>query len=108
MTQRLRRYSGAVAVIGSLFALGALAPVASAAPTWLAPTDLTPASDSVVANNAFPAVPVTAAGADAQGNVVAAWGRSTASGSVIEVAERPAGGSFTVTPLQNGTEPDQV
>lgn len=104
MTQRLRRYSGAVAAIGSLLTLGALAPAASAAPTWLAPADLTPASDSVVANNAFPAVPVTAAGADAQGNVVAAWGRKTASGSVIEVAERPAGGSFTVTPLQNGPE----
>ncbi|HMI82236.1 MAG TPA: PKD domain-containing protein [Solirubrobacterales bacterium] len=93
-----------LAAISSLLAVGALASVASAAPTWLAPADLTPASESVVANSAFPPVPITAAGADAQGNVVAAWGRKTASGSVIEVAERPAGGSFTVTPLQAGTE----
>jgi hypothetical protein len=61
---------------------------------WLAPVTIGPASFSLSS---------VAAGSDGDGGVVAAWVRGTGSTQVVEVAARPAGGSFSVQPLQSAT-----
>lgn len=59
---------------------------------WLPPETIGPTSLGVSS---------AAAGSDADGDVVAAWVRSTASTQTVEVASRPAAGAFSVQPLQS-------
>lgn len=59
---------------------------------WLPPVPIGPAS---------PGLGSVAAGSDADGDVVAAWVRDTGSANVVEVATRPAGGTFSIEPLQS-------
>jgi PKD domain len=75
-------------------ALFVAVPAAQAAPTWLSPIALG-SGTSVISS--------VAAGSDAAGNVFAAWIRQDASGNTVELASRPAGGGFTIQPLQTGT-----
>jgi hypothetical protein len=59
---------------------------ASAAPTWLAPEDISAPNHSIT----FPDIAV-----DAAGNAVGIWPRDSGSKTIIEVAERPAGGDWS-------------
>jgi PKD domain len=59
---------------------------------WLSPVTIGPSSQGLSS---------VAAGSDADGDVVAAWVRNTGSAQVVEVATRPAGGAFSVQPLQS-------
>lgn len=78
-----------------LVCAAALAQAASArAAGWLAPTTVGPVSTGVSA---------VSAGSDARGDVVAAWVRTDGSSQIVEVASRPAGGEFSVQPLQSAT-----
>ncbi|HEV7771056.1 MAG TPA: PKD domain-containing protein [Solirubrobacterales bacterium] len=64
----------------------ALAASASAAPTWLAPQDISGSTEST----AFPEVSVNAAG-----DAVAIWYRDVGSKTIVEAVERPAGGDWS-------------
>ncbi|HEX3361786.1 MAG TPA: PKD domain-containing protein [Solirubrobacterales bacterium] len=77
-------WSGAV-VLCALFLLVPATP-AMAAPTWLAPVDLTAAGESV---RTAPQVAV-----DRGGDAVAVWKGYDGADDVIETASRPAGGSW--------------
>ena len=59
---------------------------------WLAPVTVGPASTNVAS---------VAVGSDRDGDVVAAWVRTTGATHVVEVATRSAGGAFSVQPLQS-------
>jgi hypothetical protein len=59
---------------------------ASAAPTWLAPQDISDPNHSIE----FPEVAV-----DAAGNAIAVWPRNDGGKNIVEVAERPAGGEWS-------------
>jgi PKD domain-containing protein len=74
--------------IGLVFACAwlALTASASAAPTWLPPTDIAGPTQSIT----FPEVAVNAAG-----DAIAIWPRNTGSEMVIESLERPAGGDWS-------------
>jgi PKD domain-containing protein len=67
-------------------ALAGTAASASAAPTWLAPKDISDPTQSIT----FPEVAVNAAG-----DAVAIWPRDTGSETIVEAAERPAGGDWS-------------
>jgi PKD domain len=87
--------------IGFAFACAwlALAASASAAPTWLAPKDISGPTQSIT----FPEVAVNAAG-----NAVAIWPRDTGSETIIEAIERPAGGDWSEpVVLSNPAEEDE-
>jgi hypothetical protein len=58
---------------------------ASAAPTWLAPQDISDPNHSIE----FPEVAV-----DAAGNAIAIWPRNDGGKRIVEVAERPGGGEW--------------
>ncbi|HET7053650.1 MAG TPA: PKD domain-containing protein [Solirubrobacterales bacterium] len=81
----MTRSVGAV-LICTLLALGAGASTASAAPTWLAPKDISGLNQSIT----FPEVAVNAGG-----DAVAIWPRDVGSETIIEAAERPAGGDWS-------------
>jgi PKD domain/Putative metal-binding motif len=66
---------------------------ASAAPAWLAPAGLTGFTNTVS---------YVAAGADANGDVYAAWVRYDGTNYIVEAATRAAGGSFVIKQLQTG------
>jgi PKD domain len=77
----------------------ALAGGASAAPTWLAPKDISDPTQSIT----FPEVAVNAAG-----NAVAIWPRDTGSETIIEAIERPAGDDWSEpVVLSDPTEEDE-
>jgi hypothetical protein len=64
----------------------ALAASASAAPTWLPPSDIAGPTESIT----FPEVAVNSAG-----DAVAIWPRDIGSETIIEALERPAGGDWS-------------
>ena len=74
-----------------------LAANASAAPTWLPPTDIAGPTESI----AFPEIAVNAGG-----DAVAIWPRKTSGVTVLEALERPAGGNWSVSgvPSEPGEE----
>lgn len=74
--------------VGLVFvcALAMGAASASAAPTWLAPHDISEPNQWIT----FPEVAV-----NAQGDAVAIWPRNDGSKSIVEIAERPAGGDWS-------------
>ena len=84
---RLLRTAGAVALALALLVL--VPSLASAAPRWLAPIELTPPGAAV-----FPPRIVV----DAAGNAVAAWTEQRGTGRVVRAASRPAGSTTWGTP----------
>ncbi|MCA1677445.1 MAG: PKD domain-containing protein, partial [Actinobacteria bacterium] len=86
----LWRRTGLVGMIAATAtaALAGWAPAALAAPTWLAPLDLSAAGG----HTSSPDVAMNGAG-----DSVAVWGHSNGTNSVVQAAVRPAGGSFLAT-----------
>jgi hypothetical protein len=83
MRMREHRWS-----IGLALACVCLLPAASAsaAPTWVAPEDISGVTHSI----SFPEVAV-----NAQGDAVAIWPRNVGGKKIVEVVERPAGGEWS-------------
>src|SRR3954447_20508180 len=76
-----------LAIATSLGLLGCLAPApAAAAPTWLAPLDISAAGRDATE----PEIVV-----DSSGSVTAVWARSDGSHPIIQSATRPAGGAWS-------------
>lgn len=67
-------------------ALAVVAPSASAAPSWVAPQDISGSTEAT----AFPEVSV-----NATGDAVAIWYRDVGSKTIVEAVERPAGGAWS-------------
>jgi PKD domain len=91
----------ALATLGVLLVMAVLPAGAIAAPTWLAPNDLSVAGQSAKE----PQVAV-----DAAGDAVAVWRRYDGSDYIIQSASRPAGGNWgppvdLSAPGQNAEEP---
>ncbi len=78
---RLARLPLAVLTLGALAVLPA---PAAAAPVWLAPADVAP-----------PTIGIGSTAIDADGTVLAVWNANVPSGSVLRVAQRPPGGTWT-------------
>jgi hypothetical protein len=77
---------GLTALTCACLILAVGAPSASGAPTWLAPQDLSASGQDALAAQV---------GLDAAGNAVAVWRRFNGSNSIVQVSERPAGGSWS-------------
>jgi hypothetical protein len=77
---------GALAAALTAIALASLAPAAEAAPGWSAPVALSGATTN--ANDAQVAV-------DPAGDATAAWMQFAPGGFTVQVATRPAGGSWS-------------
>jgi PKD domain len=76
----------------------ALVASASAAPTWLVPKDIADPTQSIT----FPEVAV-----DAAGNAAAILPRDTGAKTIIEVAERPAGGDWAAPAVLSDPTEDE-
>jgi hypothetical protein len=90
-------------VLACAWSVLALAASASAAPTWLAPQDISEPNQWIT----FPEVAV-----NAHGDAVAVWPRNDGSKNIVEIAERPAGGDWSdpvvISDPAGEEEPTQV